>query len=167
MKEVIYSDQTIDFARVTLEYCKLLEKVQECEKSDFVDKISKILPLIYLKIQMLPSIEEYFESDLEIGITEETYNAIVNRISSLLGEDDLYLETFHPDIQYSDTPIATTISENLADIYQDFGNFIAVFKSGIPESMNDALYLCVQNFKDYWGQKLVNVLRAIHNLKYS
>ena len=33
--------------------------------------------------------------------------------------------------------------------------------------MNDALYVCIENFKSYWGQKLVNVLRALHSLKYT
>ena len=33
--------------------------------------------------------------------------------------------------------------------------------------MNDALYVCTENFKMYWGQKLVNALRALHSLKYT
>jgi hypothetical protein len=30
------------------------------------------------------------------------------------------------------------------------------------EIMNDALWECRMNFESYWGQKLVNALRAIH-----
>ena len=33
--------------------------------------------------------------------------------------------------------------------------------------MNDALWECKNNFEEFWGQKLVNVLRAIHSLVYS
>jgi hypothetical protein len=29
------------------------------------------------------------------------------------------------------------------------------------------LFVCTENFKIYWGQKLVNALRALHSLKYS
>ena len=32
--------------------------------------------------------------------------------------------------------------------------------------MNDALYACNEHFKSYWGQKLVNVLRALHSVYY-
>ena len=32
--------------------------------------------------------------------------------------------------------------------------------------MNDALWECRTNFEQYWGQRLVNGLRAIHNLVY-
>ena len=33
--------------------------------------------------------------------------------------------------------------------------------------MNDALALCQENFRLYWGQKLVNTLRALHELKFA
>jgi hypothetical protein len=83
-----------------------------------------------------------------------------------LGNDDLYLETFHPDIRFSDSPVATKISEDLADIYQDLGDFIAVFKNGQKETMNDSLVLCIENFKRYWGQRTVNALRALHFINH-
>jgi hypothetical protein len=33
--------------------------------------------------------------------------------------------------------------------------------------MNDALVECVEHFEEFWGQQLVNVLRAVHMLVYS
>ena len=33
--------------------------------------------------------------------------------------------------------------------------------------MNDSLAICQENFRLYWGQKLVNTLRALHEVKYS
>ena len=38
---------------------------------------------------------------------------------------------------------------------------------GNDEVMNDALFECYLSFEEYWGQNLVNVLRAIHKLVYS
>ena len=165
MEEVLFSGQTVEFTKVTLEYCLLVEHVREEKEDVFLDKMSKVLPLLYLKVMLVPEMKEYQESELEIGVTEDKYARVAEGIAELLGDKDLFLETFHPDMQYSDMPIAVTISENLADIYQDLGNFIAVFQLGNPQTMNDALFVCIQNFKDYWGQKLVNVLRAIHSLK--
>ena len=166
MEDVIYSNHTIDFVKVALEYCVWLESVSKNEKETFIDQGSKILPMLYLKTSFVPPIEEDYDSFLESGVEEETYIRIKDNISELLGEDDLYLETFHPDMQYSDTPIAVTISENLADIYQDLGDFIFVFKHAQKETMNDSLTACLKNFREYWGQKLLNALRAIHHLKY-
>lgn len=33
--------------------------------------------------------------------------------------------------------------------------------------MNDSLAVCRENFALYWGQKLVNTLRALHDVKYN
>ena len=71
------------------------------------------------------------------------------------------------DMKYSDQPITKYISEDLADIYQDIKDFIFVFQLGLNETMNDALAICQENFALYWGQKLVNTLRALHDVKYA
>jgi hypothetical protein len=166
MEEIVFSKYTIDFARVALEYCVFVEKTKETDKKTFVDNMTKVLPLLYLKISIIPEITTDYESELAEKVNENFYAQVENNISELLGDDDLYLETFHPDIRLSDSPVAVKIAEDLADIYQDLGNFIAVFKNGQKETMNDSLVLCIENFKKYWGQRLVNALRALHFIKY-
>jgi hypothetical protein len=166
MNDIVFSKYTEEFVRVALEFCVLAEKVKQNEKNLFISNMTKVLPLLYLKISIIPAIEENFDSDLEIRVTEDMYSDVQENISDLLGEDNLYLETFHPDIKLSDSPVAVKISEDLADIYQDLGNFIAEFKNGQKETMNDSLVLCIQNFRRYWGQRLVNALRAFHYIQY-
>jgi hypothetical protein len=167
MNEVVLSKQTEDFVRTALEYCVLVEKHTQTGRELFIDNMIKVLPLLYLKISIIPPVEENYDSDLQTKVSEEMYNRVESAISRLLGNDNLYLETFHPDIRLSDSPVAVKISEDLADIYQDLGNFIAVFKNGQKETMNDSLVLCVLDFEKYWGQRLLNALRALHFIKYS
>jgi hypothetical protein len=166
MEDVVFSTYTVDFARVALEYCVFVEKIKESDKKTFVANMTKVLPLLYLKVSIIPEIKEQYESELETKVTESMYSAVQENIAELLSEDDLYLETFHPDIKLSDSPIAVKISEDIADIYQDLGNFIAVFKNGQKETMNDSLILCIENFRRFWGQRLVNALRALHFIEY-
>jgi hypothetical protein len=33
--------------------------------------------------------------------------------------------------------------------------------------MNDAIWECAKNFREYWGQRLVNILRVLHYLQYN
>ena len=167
-KDLIYDKNTLEFVTVTLEYCALMEASSGHNLFSFTDKAVKILPLLYLKATLLPvpqdSGEEY---DIEHFITENTYEAIRYRTAGLLGEFDSFLETFHPDIKYSDTPVAATISENMADIYQDLGDFAALFRQGNEEAMEKALYVCEENFRLYWGQKLLNALKALHVVRFN
>jgi len=164
----LFEKNTLEFVTVTLEFCALMETTDRHTLFEFVNKSVKIIPLLYLKAAMLPTVEEPEDADeLDYFITEETYEVIRARLATLLGEHDSYLETFHPDIEYSDTPIATTISENLADVYQDLGNFAALFRQENETVMRQALYVCNENFRLYWGQKLLNALRAIHSVRFS
>lgn len=94
------------------------------------------------------------------------YESVRTRIAGLLGERDSFLETFHPDMPYSDTPIAAFISESLADVYQDVGNFVSLFRGGYEEVMLRSVALCQTNFKEFWGQQLLNALKAIHSIRY-
>lgn len=163
----IYARNTLEFVTVALEYCSFVEKASECGLFDFVDKMTKILPLLYLKASLMPGVEIDEEAEMEYPVTEEQYEMVRSRIAGLLGNHDSYLETFHEDMRYSDTPIAAFISENLADVYQDTGNLVSLFRQGNEEVMRQAVALCRANFMEYWGQRLLNALRALHALRYS
>ena len=163
----IYERNTLEFVTVALEFCTFVENAGNSGLLDFLDKAVKILPLLYLKATLLPETEEDEDAEPELTVTEEMYESVRNRIAGLLGEKDSYLETFHPDMQYSDTPIAAFISENLADVYQDTGNFISLFRQGNEEVMLEAIVLCRKNFREFWGQQLLNALKALHAVRYS
>ena len=52
------------------------------------------------------------------------------------------------------------------EIKQFIKDFIFVFRQGVNRNMHNALATCQDNFKLYWGQKLVNTLRALHEVKF-
>ena len=165
--QVIFDKNTVEFVTVAAEFCGFLERARDMKRYDFVDTALKILPLLYLKATLLPPCEPIGEDEPETFVTEEDYELIRRAIAGVLGAKDDYLEVFLPDMVYSDTPIKKCISEDLADIYQDIKDFIFVFQLGLNETMNDSLAICQENFGLLWGQKLVNTLRALHDVKYN
>lgn len=168
LKKIVFSKDTVEFTTVAVQYCLLLETLEDTSKEDLTDKLTKMLPLLYLKATMIPETEMVEEDEQpEVTVTEEDYNYMLAKLSNIFKEDDTYLEVFLEDMKYSETPIAASIAEDLTDIYQDLKNYITIFERGIVENMNDALFICNENYKSYWGQKLVNVLRALHSVKYS
>jgi hypothetical protein len=74
---------------------------------------------------------------------------------------------FDEKITLSEGPLVSSISENMADIYQDLKDFLLLYQTGTDEVMNDAVWECRLNFESFWGQKLVNSMRAIHKFIYS
>ena len=165
--QLVYSKQVIEFVTVANEYCKFVESAGAMGAKDMLSKIQKILPLVYLKATLLPEFESSEELALEKFVSEVDYNYLQQRIMNLLGAHDDYFEVFDQDMQFSETPLTSSISENLTDVYQDLKDFVLSYRTGDELVMEEALWECVDNFKNYWGQKLVNSLRAIHTLVYS
>lgn len=165
--QVIFDKNSIEFVTVAAEYCGFIERSRGAERKVFVDTALKILPLLYLKASLLPECELMEEEPLEVFVTEDDYEGVRRAVADVLGYQDDYLEVFLPDMAYSDTPIKKCISEDLADIYQDLKDFIGVFQLGMNASMNDALCVCKEHFAEFWGQRLVNTMRALHDVKYN
>ncbi len=165
--QVIFDRNVVEFVTVAAEFCKYLEQAEGTKRTSFVDTSLKILPLLYLKASMLPECHTLGEEAPETYVSEETYEILRMTLSGILAEKDDYLDVFVSDMKYSDQPITRYISEDLADIYQDIKDFIFVFQLGLNETMNDSLAICQENFRLYWGQKLVNTLRALHEVRYS
>lgn len=164
--QVIFDKNAVEFVTVAAEFYGFMERVSDMKRRDFVDKSLKLLPLLYLKASLLPACERMEESDPETFVTETDYEVVRSSVASLLGEYDDFLEVFLDDMAYSDTPIHQNISECLADIYQPLKDFICVFQLGLEQTMNDSLAICRELFAEFWGQRLVNVMRALHDVKY-
>jgi hypothetical protein len=164
LHSVVYSKNVVEFVTVAGEYCGLVENVYHIPVEQNVKNLQKLLPLLYLKATLLPKTEKFLEDELEKYVSELDYTVIQQHWLEALGEFDSYYEVFDPDIQFGEEMVTASISENLLDIYQDLKDFLTSYSLGNEEIMNDALYDCVSHFEDFWGQRLVNVLRAVHKL---
>jgi hypothetical protein len=163
---IIFDSKVIEFVTVAAEFCRFLEQAERMERNAFVETSLKLLPLLYLKAVLLPPCETTGDEVPEAYVTEEVYEVLRMNLASLLADRDDYLDVFLKEMQYSDQPIAKHISEDLADIYQPVKDFVFVFRLGLPETMHDAVAICSEQFREYWGQTLVNTLRALHEAYY-
>jgi len=160
----VYSRQVIEFVTVANELCSFMESAGQSEKLDFIQKIQKLLPLLYIKASLIPEMESVLNEANEKFVTEQEYNFVKDQVQTHMGELDDYSEQWDPKIAGSTEPVITSISENMADIYQDLKNFVSLYSMGTTEIMNDAVWECKMNFENYWGQILVNALRVVHRI---
>ncbi len=163
----VYARPVIEFATVAREYCVLAENASKYTKADLLKVLSQLLPMLYLKTAVLPAFEPMLEGDLEDAVDEFAYEQIRQQLRLKLASSDDYLEVFDEEMRLSEEPIVANISEDLADIYQDLFNFCESYRMGIDEIMNDAICRAQENFRNYWGQRLCNAQRAIHNALYN
>lgn len=150
------------------EYCATLEGVRELqEPQPLVDDMLRLLPRIYiaardLRPQVALSADE--DSYLMPALDEDYYDAIRRNVETLLGPDDVYLEVFEEDMKYSDTPVSASVAEGLADLFQEFYNFLGTLRDATDAVQAQALTALADDFRSYWSQTLCNLLRALNSL---
>jgi len=161
---IVYSKNVIEFVTVANEFCLLLEACSKISKIELIETAQKLLPLLYLKACLLPKNESELEEEVEKFVAESDWEFIHSSVQAKMGAHDQYLEVFEEGMEYSETPVIASVSENFADIYQDLKDFLTSYRIGTMNVMNEALWDLNNNFYQYWGQNLVNSLRLIHNL---
>ena len=163
----VYSRNVVEFVAVANEFCKYAEHASKLKGDELLKIMQRILPLMYLKASLLPQLEPFFEDGNEKFVTEDDWTNINETLKEKFGTANDYLEVFDEKINETEGPIVSSISENMADIYQDMKDFLLLYQTGTAEVMNDAILECRMNFENFWGQKLVNSMRAIHKFIYS
>lgn len=164
----VLNNNSLAFIGLCNEYCQTLESARETECDDFIAAMLRLLPRIYitasdLKVDDLGLEEPYIDGRLD----EDYYDSIRRSIENLLGPDDTYLEVFEEDMKYSDTPIAASVSEGLADIFQVLYNFLEAIKDVPNELIDQALIAVKDDFQSYWSRILCNVMRALNHIRYN
>jgi len=162
------SNQNItDFVTVLSEFCIFVENTNRFSKKDFLGKAIKLLPMLYIKASFLPKLESIFDDENEKFVSEEDWNFIHDAVKSKLGYHDEYPDVFDPLTHEQLEQSTASVADNIADIYQDLKNFISLYNIGTEEIMNDALWECQMNFEEFWGQRLLSALKAIHMVYFS
>ncbi|HDP75240.1 MAG TPA: DUF5063 domain-containing protein [Bacteroidales bacterium] len=166
IKDVVYSRNVVEFVTVAKEFCAFLEGCEKHTARSFVGACNKVLPLLYYKATLLPETEPVYDETNEQFVTESDYSTIENKVEYLLGQHNQYVEVNDPRVDELTGLYTASIAEYLADIYQDLKNFVLRYQVGNTYVMNDALWECINNFKDFWGIRLANLIRAFHILAH-
>ena len=162
LEHVGYSKGVIEFVSVAKEYCIFVENGVKEGRVQFLSKLQRFIPLLYLKGSLLPECESENIGLIEEVVTEESYTALFFGIREMLGEYDEYLEVFDENMQYSEAPIVHSIAEKVCDIYQDLKNFVSAYQYGMVDVIEGALWQVNNSFELYWGKACASVLRAVH-----
>lgn len=164
--EIVYSRNTVEFVTVAAEFCAFLEQSEGRKRRDFVDTMLKLLPLLYLKASLVPHVEGDEEFYPEEFVTEQDYEYLRAMLSAIMAGEDDYMDLNNQDVRFSDEPVVSSVSEDLADIYQALKNFVETYRLGVEYNMAEAVAAVAERFGLYWGQEVADVLKALHRVKY-
>lgn len=160
----VYDAGVIEFVTAANEFCAFIENTEGMELVDFLEKLRKFIPLIYLKGSLLPKVDSEIDENIENFVTENDWLFIRESIKKITAQYDDYSEEFEERLYETDEPSFGSISENIADIYTALKDFLVNYRNGVSEVMNEALWALNNDFDDYWGSACVKALRKIHDL---
>ena len=146
-------------------FCIAVENAREMEKNAFVAEMTGSLPRLYVSFCETEAEETddvFFPASY---VDEDYYESVRRNMEALIGADDTYLETFEDDMKYSSEPIAASVAEGLADIFQDLYNFATAVKESEGEALERAYAECRENFHSYWSRTLCNVMRPLNQMR--
>lgn len=161
-------------AALSLEYCKTVVHSAEMAPKDFVRDMLRYLPRLYLTMADLDAGEgsDSYDGAYDSGaiystVDEEQYDAARSDMAALLGDNDVYLDTPVEDMRFSDTPVAVSLAEKLADIFQDMAGIAAAIGQTGPEAMLEVLADVKYRFSAYLSETICSALRAANYIYFN
>lgn len=167
----------LSLAALSIEYCKVVATAETSAPRDFLREVLRYLPRFYVTMSDLKpygddeeetSSAEYMATDAVYStVEEEQYDAVRLIMTRLLGENDMYLDTAVDDMRYSDTPVAVSLAEKLADIFQNMADIAASIGQATPEMIPDILADVRYRFATYLSDTICSALRASNYIYYN
>jgi len=151
-----------DLFLVASQYCTFIENISSFSQEDILDYLLKITPLLYLKTCLTSDFELEDNAAGEQFVTEEQYELCYLRLKEKLEAIDIF-EGFN--FEENET-VTYSLSEILADAYQDLKDFLLLYAKGTLAAQENALWLCRNNFVRNWGKKVIILLPYLHFLTH-
>ena len=165
-KDPVYSQHVLEMLTVANEFCHFTETAEEHGKKEIMEFLHKILPMLYLKGILMPSVVVEDTSYNEKFVNEMQWEHIFYAFKNKFGEDDDFwiventgLNEFEPQKQ--------SLSDVLADIYQDMKDFIMLYQNNSTYAKQNAVADFKNLFQNHWGERAIKASKRFHELIYN
>ncbi|MBD5182644.1 MAG: DUF5063 domain-containing protein [Bacteroidales bacterium] len=157
----------IAITALAVEYVRLVDNAAEYTPRDFLREIIRYMPRFYITLcdlkpygDLEPDAEGENTDAILDQLSEEARQSVKNTLETVLGENDTYLDTHVEDMQYSDTPVAVSLAEQLTEVYEVMADLAVTVEDAptesLPEIMSDLLFY----FNDYLNETICSALKA-------
>lgn len=169
MTKIPTSDPTVsanvlDMLTVANEFCLFTEKAEKYDADEVLQYYAKICPLLYLKGAILPVVEPDEDFLGERFVNEDQWESIYNSLLFVFpGKDEFYTLSYE---NADNIPLKASISEHLADVYQDLKDFVLLYQKNLAYAKQNAVFECRTLFIAHWGARIAALLPALHALAF-
>ncbi|MFO7874610.1 MAG: DUF5063 domain-containing protein [Bacteroidales bacterium] len=151
----------LEMITVANEYCLFFENIENHQPNDILIYFQRIAPLLYLKGALIPAVDIEDESESERYVTEEQWEQIFKTLRDKFQDQDTY---YIHNVSFDSEE--ASLSENMADIFQDMKDFVMLYQKNTLPARQNAINLLRQLYRWRWGPGAINALGAVHNILY-
>jgi hypothetical protein len=155
-----------EFVKVAGDFCRLLEQAPNKRTGELFYDLQQILPQIYMTAARLPKPKYCYEEEPIIFVHEDDYARIHDSLrqkfelfNGITGMSPGTLPNQHEMISFG-------LAEKFTDLYEELKNFVKLYEVGLPQTMNDAVWLCHKSYEQSLGVRIIDTLKALHVLIY-
>jgi hypothetical protein len=158
----VYSKSVLEFITVANDFSMTMSRIESLKITWLTNYLQKILPLLYIKGSLLPSIEVTNPEANERFFTEEEWEFLFNQFRlKFAGDNEFWF--IDPSTSYND-PVKASLAESLTDICQDLKDFLTLYQKNSLDAKENAVNEVRISFEKRWGFLLVNVHKVLHYL---
>ncbi len=156
-----------EFAGKAAEFCKLLEQASKKRTGDLFNELQQLLPQIYMTAALLPKPKYCYDEEQTTFVREDDYARIHDNLqhkfelfNGITGMSPGTLPNQHEMVSFR-------MAEDFTDLYEQLKNFVKLYEVGLPQSMNDSVWICQKSFEQSLGIKVIESLKSLHTLIYN
>ncbi len=155
------SKPVLEMLTVANEYCLFFEKAASYSMHDILNYFHRIAPLLYLKGSLLPVSGMPDTEQGERFVTEEQWEQVFKALREQFRDADVYYVHDH-----NFDSVEASMSDNMADIYQDMKDFIMLYQKNTTPARQQAIYQLQDLYRWRWGPAILSALGAVHQLLF-
>ncbi|HET6427881.1 MAG TPA: DUF5063 domain-containing protein [Phycisphaerae bacterium] len=163
------------FAALAEEYCTFIESLRSGRPARLYGTLEELLARIHLGI--LPVEIEMPEKEhrrfQKVRMTDDQYSEAARMIGEAVGKESAALATWHDELRPSDqtgddycATRAFMLWDDLADIYRDLHNGVALWKLDTPDALAEAAWEWRFGYESHWGNHLFRAMATVHEARY-
>ena len=124
------------------------------------------LASLYAAAAQLPVVEPDTDDIRARVMSQERWWALFRELGARFEEKAFYTEVFDPAELAVTEPVTGNLADDLADIFRDLSDGLAVEEEWSANRPNDVMWTWQFDFESHWGRHATSALRALHSLVY-
>ncbi len=160
-EDLTVTKPVIEMLTVANEYCLFFENAASYKTAEILDYYHKMAPLLYLKGSLLPDMPLNNEAHNERYVTEEDWETVFRELKEKFGNIDTYYVHDH-----NFDSVEASLSDNMADIYQDMKDFIMLYQKNMQIARQNAIANLASQYRWRWGPIASQALTAVHHILF-